>query len=257
MTADVRRPYRDLPRTTQVRHPARFMLHTLRPAFAAVIRKRWDLEIRGADQVPAAGPAVIVGNHVGFLDGPLMAIVGPRPVHALTKDELFSGALGAFLTGSGQIPINRFEPDPRALKVALRVLRDGGQAGVFPETTRGDGTMAAAAGGAAYLAMATGAPVVPVSFLGTRLAGSGATFPPAGSRLVVSYGAPIAVEQHDWPRRRAEVRTLTERIRLAVIENTRAAAEATGIELPGPIPDPETASAGPDSSRNDSNEDMQ
>lgn len=226
-----------VPRTAEVKHPARLMLHGLRPTFAAVIRQRWDLTVRGAERVPATGPVVVAANHIGFLDGPLMAIVGPRPVHALTKRELFSGPLGAFLTGAGQIAVSRGEADPLALKTALRVLRDGGVAGLFPESTRGAGEMLVAEGGAAYLAMATGATVVPLSFLGTRLPGSASSFPPAGSPIVVSYGSPIVVEQQDWPRRSAEVRALSERIRLAVIATAAEAAQASGMELPGPIPE--------------------
>lgn len=237
-------PHGALPRTDGVRHPRKAMLHALRPAFAGVINWRWKVEYRGLDRVPATGPVVMVSNHIGFLDGPMMAIVGPRPVHALTKREMFTGPLGAFLIGAGQIPVSRFEPDPGAIKTALRVLRDGGVAGVFPEGTRGAGEMLTAAGGAAYLAMATGATVLPMSFLGTRLAGSAASFPPAGSRLVVSYGSPLQVEQQDWPRRSGEVRALTERIRTAIIATVAEALDATGMELPGQIP--ETDGTSPD-----------
>ncbi|HET6151511.1 MAG TPA: lysophospholipid acyltransferase family protein [Marmoricola sp.] len=244
MTTTQHSPHLDLPRTIEVRHPSRMMLHRLRPAFAAAIRRLWDLEVRGADNVPATGPVVLVSNHIGFMDGPLLAIVGPRPVHALTKRELYSGPLGAFLTASGQIPTTRGEADPLALKTALRVLRDGGVAGLFPESTRGAGLMESAAGGAAYLAMATGATIVPVSFLGTRLPGSAATFPPSGARIVLSHGSPFAVEQQSWPRRSAEVRAVTERIRQAVIATSDEAARATGMELPGPIP--ETDGTSPD-----------
>lgn len=249
VTCSTGNAHRELPRTDVIRHPATRMLHSLRPAFAATMRALWNIELRDVAHVPATGPVVVAANHIGFADGPLMAIVGPRPVHALTKHELFSGPLGAFLTGAGQIPIDRDVPDPLALKVALRVLRDGGLAGLFPESTRGDGTMASAAGGAAYLAMVTGAPVVPLSFLGTRLPGSSSTFPPRGTRLVLTYGAPIAVARQEWPRRTADVRGLTEQIRQAIIANTQAASRATGIDLPGPIPDPGPVSTGPDSSK--------
>ncbi|MCZ4497730.1 MAG: glycerol acyltransferase [Marmoricola sp.] len=234
-----------VPRTAEVKHPARLMLHGLRPSFAVVINRRWDLTVRNAENVPASGPVVVAANHIGFLDGPLMAIAGPRPVHALTKRELFAGPLGAFLTGAGQIPLSRDEPDPLAIKTALRVLRDGGVAGLFPESTRGAGEMLVAEGGAAYLALATGATVVPLSFLGTRLPGSASSFPPAGTRFVMSYGSPITVEQQNWPRRSADVRSLSERIRLAVIATATEAAQASGMNLPGPIP--ETDGTSPDS----------
>ncbi|MCW2786197.1 MAG: glycerol acyltransferase [Marmoricola sp.] len=237
MTTATDRSHRDLPRTADIKHPARLMLHSLRPAFSAFAHRRWDISHRGADKVPVDGPVVLAGNHIGFVDGPLMAIVGPRPVHALTKGELFSGPLGAFLAASGQIPVDRDEADPRALKTALRVLRDGGAIGMFPESTRGDGTVSTAAGGAAYLALAAGAPLVPVAFLGTRLPGSASTFPPAGVRIVISYGDPIWVAQQDWPRRRAEVQDLTETLRQAMISTVRDAEQATGMTLPGPLPE--------------------
>jgi 1-acyl-sn-glycerol-3-phosphate acyltransferase len=236
--------HRDLPRTAEVRHPARLMLHGLRPTFSAVAHRRWNIEILGAEKVPPTGPVVLVGNHVGFLDGPLMAIVGPRPVHAMTKRELFTGPLGAFLVGSGQIPTSREEVDPGAVKAALRVLRDGGVAGVFPERTRGAGEMVEAAGGAAYLALVTGAPVVPMAFLGTRLPGTDATFPPRGVRIVVSHGSPVNVEQQDWPRRSVDVLALSERIRQAVIATVHEAVRVTGVKLPGPLP--ETDGTSPD-----------
>jgi 1-acyl-sn-glycerol-3-phosphate acyltransferase len=235
----------DLPRTDAIKHPLRLALHGLRPTFAAVAHRRWDITQVGSAHVPSSGPVVLAANHIGFLDGPLMAIVGPRPVHALTKRELYSGPLGTFLTLSGQIPVNRDEPDPLALKTALRVLREGGVAGLFPEQTRGSGEVLSAAGGAAYLAMASGATVVPVAFLGTRLPGTSSLFPPAGTRIVMTYGEPMSIEQQGWPRRQADVRTLTETIRLAIIANVRAAEAATGITLPGPLPDDENSQEAP------------
>ena len=72
---------------------------------------------------------------------PLLAIFAPRPVHALTKQEMFEGRLGRFLRASGQIPLDRFHADPGAIRSCLRVVRDGGAAGIFPEGTRGDGEL--------------------------------------------------------------------------------------------------------------------
>lgn len=229
--------HRQLPRTDQTSHPARFLLTRFRFFGAWVFRRRWKLEIRGAEHVPSSGPVVVAGNHVGFIDGPLMAIVGPRPVHALTKSELFDGALGAFLRASGQVPVNRYETDPAAVRTMLRVLREGGVAGMFPESTRGAGEVERVFGGAAYLALATGATVVPLSFLGTRLPGGTTnSLPPRGRRLVMSYGPPIEVPQVGWPRRQQSVRELSETIRLAMVANLREAEGATGMRLPGPLP---------------------
>ena len=94
----------------------------------------WDLEIHGAEQVPATGPVVMAANHVGWLDGPLLAICSPRPVHALTKEEMFAGPLGAFLLAAGQIPLDRFHVDLRAIRIAVRVAR--GRAGASASSPR-------------------------------------------------------------------------------------------------------------------------
>jgi 1-acyl-sn-glycerol-3-phosphate acyltransferase len=238
MTATAGRAHAELPRTDSVKHPATFMLTRFRPAAAGILRRRWDLELRGTGNVPVTGPVVLAGNHVGFLDGPLMAIMSPRPAHALTKKELFGGPLGAFLLGAGQIPVDRDRVDVPALKAILRVLRDGGVAGLFPESTRGSGEVERVFGGAAYLALVTGATVVPVSFLGTRVPGGASnSLPPAGDRIVITYGPPLSVESSPWPRLRPEVEALSATIREAMIANLREAEQATGLRLPGPIPE--------------------
>lgn len=242
MTATAGTAHLELPRTDDVRHPMTWPLRHLRGAFAAYARHRWDLEVRGREHVPPTGAVIFVANHIGFLDGPLMAIVGPRPVHALTKRELFAGPMGAFLRFSGQVPVDRFTIDPHAVRQALRVLRDGGAVGMFPETTRGAGDMARVAGGAAYLALVTGAPLVPTAFLGTRRAGSARTFAPRGSRVVMAYAEPRDVAARPWPRRPDQVHELTEEIRGAVLDLVGQTERATGMSLPGPLPvtDPPT-----------------
>jgi len=213
------------------------MLHRLRPGAAAIVRHRWDLTVRGAEHVPGSGPVVVAANHIGFMDGPLMAIVSPRPVHLLAKHEMYHGALGRFLSASGQIPVERRGADPAAVRSALRVLRDGGAVGVFPEGTRGAGEVERVKPGAAYLAMATGATIVPLVFLGTRLpGGSNNSVPPSGSPFVLSFGRPMTVAHHPWPRRQPETHALSEQIRDALLHTLDDARQATGMTLPGPIP---------------------
>jgi 1-acyl-sn-glycerol-3-phosphate acyltransferase len=75
------------------------MLHGLRPVAAWVVRRRWELHQHGMDRVPRTGPVIFAPNHSGWLDGPLLVITSPRPVHALTKQEEFAGPLGLVLRG--------------------------------------------------------------------------------------------------------------------------------------------------------------
>lgn len=227
----------ELPCSTGVPHPRRALLHRNRFWAARVLHRRWNLTVRGSERLPAHGPVVIAANHIGVLDGPLMAIASRRPVHVLTKREMYEGRLGGFLMASGQIPVHREGPDPAAVRTALRVLRDGGVIGVFPEGTRGAGEVDHVKPGAAYLAMAAGATVVPLVFLGTRLpGGSNNSLPPPGSPIVMSFGEPFAVDHRPWPRRQPDTHALSERIRQALLATLEDAREATGMTLPGPIP---------------------
>lgn len=225
------------PSSTGVRHPPRAMLSGLRPSARRYLRRRWEVRVHGADRVPAAGPVVLAANHIGVLDGPLLAVFAPRPVHALTKDEMFRGRTGRFLYRAGQIPLDRFHADPRAVRTALRVLREGGLVGIFPEGTRGDGELHRFHHGAAYLARVSGAPVVPVIFLGSREPGGSISSTPArGARIDIVFGEQVDVEARPWPRTPGMVRETSVLLRERLLETLDVARRSTGRDLPGPLP---------------------
>lgn len=226
-----------LPRTDATPHPPRFMLDMLRPPARWLIRRRYAVTVRGAEHVPATGPVIFAANHIGVIDGPLLAIFAPRPVHALTKIEMFRGRMARFLHYSGQIPLDRFVSDPRAVKQGLRVLRGGGTVGIFPEGRRGAGELDPFHRGAAYFALVTGAPVVPVIMIGTREPGGHTnSLPRRGSRIELVFGRPFTLEQMPWPRRRGDVESASLRLRDRMLDDLREALVTTGRRLPGPLP---------------------
>ncbi len=227
---------RELPSTTGVRVPRTRLLTAGRPLAQALIRGWWDVELHGAERVPTSGPLVMAANHVGWIDGPLLAISSPRPVHALTKQEMFSGPLGLLLRASGQIALDRFHVDVAAIRSAVATLRAGHAVGVFPEGTRGAGDMTSPRAGAAYLALVSGAPVVPVSFLGTRVpGGSDGSIPPRGSRIAMTFGDPVDLGHLPWPRTQEQVDAASARVTTAILQTIQMAQETTGMTLPGPI----------------------
>jgi 1-acyl-sn-glycerol-3-phosphate acyltransferase len=201
------------------------------------LRTWFDLHVHGADNVPRRGPAILASNHVGWLDGPLLAMMSPRPVHALTKLEMFEGKLGAFLTATGQIPLDRFGADPRAVKSCLRVLVDGGVVGIFPEGTRGAGQLEIFHHGAAYLALVSGAPVVPVTQIGTRVRGGGtSSIPPRGSPIDIVYGESWQTARTRWPRTREQTLATSALLWDHLREQQARALALVGRDLPGPLP---------------------
>jgi 1-acyl-sn-glycerol-3-phosphate acyltransferase len=228
--------YDGLPGSARL-HPARYLLYPLRPLGRAVIRRRIKVRIVDGENLPKKGPVIIACNHVGVVDGPLLAIFAPRPVHALTKQEMFKGFMKRFLLSTGQIPLDRFHPDPLAVKRCLKVLRTDHVLGIFPEGSRGGGEFDRFHTGAAYLAMVTGAPIVPVVQFGTREPGAGSSSLPAkGVVIDMVFGDPFLIPQTPWPRRKRDVAAHSVELRRHLIAHLDHAKQLTGRSLPGPLP---------------------
>ena len=180
--------------------------------------------VLGGENVPRTGAVLLAGNHTGFLDGPVVYALSPRSATFLAKSELFVGPLARVLGWLGQIPLHRGQPDRKALKAGLAVLRSGGALGVFPEGTRGAGTLEEVSDGLAYLALRSGAVVVPLAVLGTAEAfPKGARLPRWRAPVSVVFGAPVRVDVEGDPQARRTVRAAAEQLRLVLVAHLGAA----------------------------------
>ncbi|WP_162143161.1 lysophospholipid acyltransferase family protein [Granulicoccus phenolivorans] len=225
-----------LPSTDHLPAPRIGLLSRLRGPAAWALEQYWDIDCRGAEHIPGQGPVILASNHIGVADGPLLVARTPRPTFALAKAELFSGAVGATLEAVGQIPVARDYVDTTAIRRAVKVLREGHALAIFPEGRRHRGDLSVIQGGVAYLAMVTGAPIVPVAILGTRLPGQSVSQAPArGARLHIVYGEPIVTDPVLWPRRRTAVAEHTEQVRVRLAAHLAYAEASTGHTLPGPV----------------------
>lgn len=195
----------------------------------ALARAGWRVRVLGAWRVPARGPVILAANHANLLDGPLLVGMSPRPVHFLVKREMFSGPVGAVLRGVGQVPVRRDSADRAAIGTALSVLDDGRVLGVFPEGTRGEGDFAQVRGGLAYLALRSGAPVVPVACLGTGDRGTSlGALPRFRSRIDVVFGDPFDAGGGSRLRTRGAVLEASERLRARLAAHLADARRLTG-----------------------------
>ena len=225
----------DLPHTAHLPVSKELGLRLVKPVVATVIRSYWRVHLHGEENVPRAGAAILAANHIGVLDGPVLVALTRRLTFALAKHELFTGLPGRFLAHVGQISLNRRSIDTAAITRAIQILRAGDVLAVFPEGSRTGGEVTYARGGAAYLAMVTGAPVVPVAILGTREIGHTRGQLPGRRRPIhVVYGEPLVVPRSDWPRRKAAVAEWTELLRSRLAGHVLAAQGMTGLPLPGP-----------------------
>ena len=203
-----------------------------------VLRPAYRLTVKGANLVPRTGPVILVANHTGFLDGPFVFTISPRPVHFLVKQETFSGLFGLVLHGVGQIPVDRTVGDRTALGRARAVLGAGGVVGLFPEGTRGRGDVSEVHQGATWLALASGAPIVPVACIRTRYAGQGRNaLPRPGSRLVAVFGEPVTLTVDRRLPGRDRLRAATESLRVSLANHVRTSTELAGLGLPDALRD--------------------
>jgi len=207
---------------------------------------RYDVHVDGIDRIPLTGPVILASNHVGYLDGPMLFGTASRGVHAMVKESMFAGPMGFGLTLMGQICVDRYRTDPLAVKKALQVLVGGGVLSIYPEGARGRGDVVATKGGAAYLALVTGAPVIPVACLGTRLDGDSLeSKPPYGTRLDLVIGEPMRFDAVPWPRTKSAVAEVQATIQQVLAAHVQRACEQTGQTLPALEPMP-TALPEPD-----------
>lgn len=225
-TARTAPPWSSRQRTAapQAGHPpySPALYRALRLPARALARGALRVRVEGLQHVPRAGPVLLVGNHSGLLDGPLVATFAPRPVRILAKSELYHGALGGFLHRIGQIPVDRGRPDRAALRRCVAVLHGGGVLGIFPEGTRGDGEVTRVQDGAAYLLMRAPVPVVPVVCLGTGHAlPRGARLPRLRAPVRIVFGAPFTVDVPADTHARSSVAAVAEQVRVRLAGHLR------------------------------------
>jgi 1-acyl-sn-glycerol-3-phosphate acyltransferase len=162
-----------------------------RARFRTIAHRLYSITITSAERIPASGGVILVGNHESLFDPWLLSLATPRPVRYMAKAELwkfrpFAWALASFKA----FPVDRGSGDSTAISRAAELLAAGEVLGMFPQGTSKQLPNRPYLRGAARLALATGAPIVPVRMVGTR------GFPRPGRRPVsIHVLEPIGVER--------------------------------------------------------------
>jgi glycerol-3-phosphate dehydrogenase len=166
----------------------------------ALCRWFFRYEVTGQhNELPA--PFLIIANHASSIDIPLVGLAVRARVSFMSKRELAHGLLmRAWIRSLGGFFVRRGEPDRVAMAGALALLQQARAVCVFPEGTRApDGRMLRVKTGAAYLALKTGVPVIPVAIIGAhRILPKGATWPRRGT-VSVRIGSPLHVPRIQGP----------------------------------------------------------
>ncbi len=141
----------------------------------------YRVKIEGTENVPKDGAFILCGNHIDFMKVPVIVVFCPRKINFMGKIELFNNP---FLARLGElfdvIPVKRGKQDVEAMKKSLKVLSKKEGLGIFPEgTTKGLEKGVKVKNGAAFMALRTGKPIVPVGIEVTKK-----PFP----KIIVRYG---------------------------------------------------------------------
>ena len=212
--------------------PGEWTMAWSRPVGRFLNNAVYRTSVTGRSNVPPAGPVIFAGNHISFLDGPVMFGASPRPMHILVKKEMFKGFLGRMLRASGQLPVDR-AGDRSVLQLSKDVLDAGRCIGILPEGTRGSGTATGISNGVAWLALNSDAVVVPVAILGTRQGGEHLdSVPKPGRRLHVSFGPPLSLRRNPGETGRASMDRAATEIRDTLAAHVRNTVRLSGLSLP-------------------------
>lgn len=170
-----------------------------------LLRALWRPRVTGLEHLPESGPVILASNHLSLADFVFLGLVSPRHITFVVKAEAFAvpGLAGRFLTWllrtMGQLRVDRGagRGAQAALDASRTVLDDGGVVGIYPEGTRSpDGRLYKGRTGVGWLALASGAPVVPVAMHGTgRILPPGACVPRL-VRVGVRFGPPVPLDEY-------------------------------------------------------------
>jgi 1-acyl-sn-glycerol-3-phosphate acyltransferase len=176
--------------------PNWFWYRVMRVFFFLVFHLIWPMKVRGRENVPRTGAAIIVCNHLSLADPFAVGYAANRLVCFMAKEELFRNPVMGFLIRQvGAFPVDRKKQDTSAMRTALTVLEEGKLLGMFPEGTRSTtGQMQEFRTGALRLAARTRNLVIPCALIHTdRAMPPGKLFRPA--RIGVSFGEPIEFKE--------------------------------------------------------------
>ena len=170
------------------------------------------LRIKGLENIPMEGGAILCANHISNFDPVTIAISIPRQPRYMAKKELFQvPVLGWLIARLKAFPVDRSIADMSAFKKAVQVLKGGEMVGMFAQGTRvKPGEEKAAKAGVALFAMKGNAPVIPVA-----ISGSMKLF----SKVTITFGEPLTLDEYRGKRLNSEALDSITEIVMASVKN--------------------------------------
>lgn len=184
----------------------RLLARTLIPTFGRI-------EVVGRENVPPYGPLIVAPNHQSNADPGVLVYAISRPLWWMAKRELFSNPLNAYFMRAVHVhPIDRDGRDLEALAWAQETLAADRALVLFPQGTRSPGALTEASDGATYIALRSGAPILPVAITGTERIRGVAKIAFHFQRLRVVIGEPFTLPVMEGRLEREVLHSLTDQV---------------------------------------------
>ncbi len=174
-----------------------------------LLKRIWIKKIEGMENIPKDGRFIVTPNHQSFIDDWLVpSIIAPsigRGMHMYVNRDYFKNRLfRLYLNHAQSIPVeahkskDKKEVNERAFRTAIKYLNKKEPMCIYPEGHRSpDGKLQQGRLGAARLAIATKAPILPVGIAGSReVMAKGTSFPKFKKVIKVRIGNPIHLDRH-------------------------------------------------------------
>ncbi len=228
-----------------------FTVILFRPVISVLLRNKWA----GQENIPKQGPVILAPNHMSYLDWGTDSVffygAGRYPTFMIKASAFKVRFIGRLLVGCGQIPVNRGGKDAAAaLQRAEAALAEGAAVIIYPEGTATrdpDLWPMASKTGVARLALATGAPVIPVARWGTQdVLPYGSTKPKLWPRRTVRTVAGKPVDLSEWAGKQTSAKALRAATDAIMAEVTALLATLRDEEPPAVVFDPGKPSLGTD-----------
>ena len=196
-----------------------------RTVIAPIARVIYRPNVVGRKNVPREGAIILASNHLSFIDSIVIPLMAPRRVQFLAKSTYFEGTgfkgwlSRSFFSAIGAVGVKRGagQAAQDALDQSKRILDTGAAFALYPEGTRSlDGRLYKGRTGVAWLALTTGAKVVPVGLIGTdQLQPVGKKIPRV-KKITVAFGEPIDVSHYGSAESGRARRQATDEIMAAI-----------------------------------------
>lgn len=145
------------------------LYNVLKSIVAVLSKVVYRIEVVNKDRLPKEGAFLLCSNHISILDPVLLSIIVPRQIAWMGKKELFENKILAYLFNKlGVFPVDREETELSTIKHSIRLLKNEGVLGIFPEGTRvKEINLDNAKPGVALISVKAKSPIVPVYIEGS------------------------------------------------------------------------------------------